>query len=104
MVAPFPHTLLPYPPPPSTHTHTPSQFLEAELKQSYATKNFTVKSGLLELEKLYRSRIDEQPDMAALWADVTVLLVGGGVGGLRECVVGEGGRGLCGDGGGVREA
>jgi hypothetical protein len=30
------------------------QFLEHELKQSYTTKNFTLKSGLLELEKQYR--------------------------------------------------
>jgi hypothetical protein len=30
------------------------QFLEHELKQSYTTKNFTLKSGLLELEKTYR--------------------------------------------------
>lgn len=46
------------------HAHRPSlrratpclrlQFLEHELKQSYTTKNFTLKSGLLELEKQYR--------------------------------------------------
>lgn len=39
------------------HTHNPNnQFLEHELKQSYTTKNFTLKSGLLELEKQYRYR------------------------------------------------
>ncbi|GFH28581.1 uncharacterized protein HaLaN_27093, partial [Haematococcus lacustris] len=33
------------------------QRLEAELKQSYASKNFTLKSGLLEIEKRYRDAI-----------------------------------------------
>lgn len=33
------------------------QKLEGELKQSYATKNFTLKSGLLEIEKKYRASI-----------------------------------------------
>jgi hypothetical protein len=51
------------------------QFLEAELKQSYAGKNYVVKNGLLELEKLYRKCINESADLAALWSDVTVLLV-----------------------------
>lgn len=53
------------------------QFLEVELKQSYATKNFTLKNALLELEKQYRQYIAQDPAMAALWADVTVLLVSG---------------------------
>lgn len=51
------------------------QFLEHELKQSYTTKNFTLKSGLLELEKQYRAHMNVDPAMAAFWADVTVLLV-----------------------------
>eukprot|EP00878_Enallax_costatus_P033253 GHUV01036659.1.p1 GENE.GHUV01036659.1~~GHUV01036659.1.p1 ORF type:complete len:418 (+),score=202.88 GHUV01036659.1:253-1506(+) len=50
------------------------KFLEHELKQSYTTKNFTLKSGLLELEKQYRAHMNVDPAMAAFWADVTVLL------------------------------
>jgi hypothetical protein len=53
------------------------KFLEHELKQSYTTKNFTVKSGLLDLEKQYRPHIRVDPVMAAFWADVSVLLVSG---------------------------
>eukprot|EP00775_Hariotina_reticulata_P002473 gene2473-2776_t len=49
-------------------------FLEHELKQSYTTKNFTVKSGLLDLQKQYRPHISVDPVMAAFWADVSVLL------------------------------
>jgi hypothetical protein len=61
----------------------PLQFLSEELKQSYTTKNFTLKSGLLDLEKQYRAHMNVDPAMAAFWADVTVLLVswGGGSGG-----------------------
>lgn len=55
--------------------HVVVQFLEQELKQSYTTKNFTLKSGLLELEKQYRAHMNVDPAMAAFWADVTVLLV-----------------------------
>jgi hypothetical protein len=51
------------------------QFLSEELKQSYTTKNFTLKSGLLDLEKQYRAHMNVDPAMAAFWADVTVLLV-----------------------------
>lgn len=39
------------------------QRLEDELKQSYATKNFTVKSGLLEIEKKYRHFIYSSHDV-----------------------------------------
>jgi hypothetical protein len=53
------------------------QFLSEELKQSYTTKNFTLKSGLLDLEKQYRAHMNVDPAMAAFWADVTVLLVRG---------------------------
>jgi hypothetical protein len=65
------------------------KFLEAELKASYATKNFTIKNALLELEKRHRAAIDADGAMQALWADVAELLVstsaslwaGGGRGG-----------------------
>ena len=50
----------PRPQPCLVHT---SQRLEDELKQSYATKNFTVKSGLLEIEKKYRHFIYSSHDV-----------------------------------------
>lgn len=52
--------LTPGPQPCLVHT---SQRLEDELKQSYATKNFTVKSGLLEIEKKYRHFIYSSHDV-----------------------------------------
>ena len=39
-----------------------AQRLEAELKQSYATKNFTLRDGLLEIEKRYRAFIYKSED------------------------------------------
>ncbi|MEW5316426.1 MAG: hypothetical protein WDW38_007801 [Sanguina aurantia] len=49
--------------------------LEAELKQSYSTKNFTVKSGLLDIEKAYRDFIDSHKDVQALWGEIMLLTV-----------------------------
>jgi hypothetical protein len=40
--------------------------LEAELKQSYATKNFTLRDGLLEIEKNYRDFIHQSKDVEVL--------------------------------------
>lgn len=54
---------------------TASQFLEVELKNSYSTKNFTLKKELLELEKQYRAHIAGNEAMAALLSDVSTLLV-----------------------------
>eukprot|EP00955_Chlamydomonas_euryale_P044610 352927-Chlamydomonas_euryale.AAC.6 len=54
------------------------QRLEAELKQSYATKNFTLKSGLLEMEKAHRARFQGSAagaDVEDLWSDINSLLV-----------------------------
>ncbi len=45
------------------HVHDGAQKLELDLKQSYATKNFTLKQGLLDLEKKYRAHIYGHPDM-----------------------------------------
>lgn len=39
------------------------QRLELELKQSYATKNFTLKSGLMEIEKSYHDFIHAREDV-----------------------------------------
>ncbi|GLI62793.1 hypothetical protein VaNZ11_005541 [Volvox africanus] len=51
------------------------QRLEGELQRSYATKNFTLKSGLLEIEKAYRDFISGSPAVQCLWDEVTLLLV-----------------------------
>ena len=40
-----------------------SQRLEVELKQSYATKNFSLRDGLLEIEKNYRDFIHQSEDV-----------------------------------------
>lgn len=40
-----------------------AQRLEVELKQSYATKNFTLRDGLLEIEKNYRDFIHQSEDV-----------------------------------------
>ncbi|KAL6764159.1 hypothetical protein V8C86DRAFT_1677915 [Haematococcus lacustris] len=50
------------------------QRLEAELKQSYASKNFTLKSGLLEIEKRYRDAIYGREELEELWGEVTLLI------------------------------
>lgn len=50
------------------------QRLEVELKQSYATKNFTLKNGLLDIEKRYRDLIVTDTGVQELWGDVMVLL------------------------------
>ena len=47
---------------PPVQLDTP-QKLEAELKQSYATKNYTLKSGLLDIEKRFRSFIYASQDV-----------------------------------------
>ncbi len=39
------------------------QKLESELKQSYATKNYTLKSGLLDIEKRFRGFIYASQDV-----------------------------------------
>eukprot|EP00798_Chlamydomonas_sp_ICE-L_P021522 gene21522-28509_t len=51
------------------------QKLEGELKQSYATKNYTLKSGLLDIEKRYRDYIYASPDVEELWTEVMMLLI-----------------------------
>jgi hypothetical protein len=56
----------------------PCQNLELDLRASYSNKNFTLRAALLELEKRYRSTIDADEAVAALWADVASLLVGAG--------------------------
>lgn len=53
------------------------QVLQAELKQSYSTKNFALKSGVLEVEKRYRDLIYGSEALQDLWAEVTWLLVSG---------------------------
>ncbi|GAX82274.1 hypothetical protein CEUSTIGMA_g9703.t1 [Chlamydomonas eustigma] len=50
------------------------QKLEAELKQSYATKNFTLRDGLLEIEKNYRDFIHQSEDVEELWGEIMHLL------------------------------
>ncbi|KAF6255821.1 hypothetical protein COO60DRAFT_1627408 [Scenedesmus sp. NREL 46B-D3] len=60
------------------------QFLSEELKQSYTTKNFTLKTGLLDLEKQYRAHMNIDPAMAAFWAD------GAAAGASGEVVVRQG--------------
>ena len=57
------------------------QVLQAELKQSYATKNFALKSGMLELEKKYRDLVYGCEAVQDLWAEVTWLMVRWGGGG-----------------------
>ncbi len=54
----------------------PTQRLEGELQRSYATKNFTLKNGLLEIEKAYRDYISSSPAVQSLWDEITLLLVG----------------------------
>ncbi|KAF5836285.1 hypothetical protein DUNSADRAFT_6162 [Dunaliella salina] len=49
--------------------------LEVELRQSYSTKNFTLKSGLLDIEKRHREFIYDNPDIEDLWTEVLGLLV-----------------------------
>jgi hypothetical protein len=39
------------------------QRLEAELRQSYQTKNYTLKNGLLEIEKEYHDFIHARADV-----------------------------------------
>lgn len=51
------------------------QKLETDLKSSYSAKNFTLKYGLLQIEKRWRSFILETQDVAQLWGEVTALLV-----------------------------
>ncbi|KXZ53993.1 hypothetical protein GPECTOR_5g105 [Gonium pectorale] len=51
------------------------QRLEVELQRSYATKNFTLKNGLLEIEKAYRDFISASPAVQGLWDEITLLLV-----------------------------
>ncbi|KAG2486989.1 hypothetical protein HYH03_014361 [Edaphochlamys debaryana] len=51
------------------------QRLEGELQRSYATKNFTLKNGLLEIEKAYRDFITASPAVQSLWDEITLLLV-----------------------------
>lgn len=49
------------------------QVLEHDLKQSYTTKNFTLKSGLLELEKRYRSDDSLKADTAMQFGHSTII-------------------------------
>jgi hypothetical protein len=51
------------------------QRLESELKASYATKNFTIKNGMLEIEKQYRITIESSLESQQLWHDIMNLLV-----------------------------
>ncbi len=51
------------------------QRLEAELQRSYATKNYSLKTGLLEIEKAYRDFITSSTAVQSLWDEVTLLLV-----------------------------
>ncbi|KAG1670445.1 hypothetical protein FOA52_010181 [Chlamydomonas sp. UWO 241] len=49
--------------------------LEAELRQSYQTKNYTLKNGLLEIEKEYHDFIHARADVEELWGEVNLLLL-----------------------------
>ena len=46
------------------------QRLEGELRQSYATKNFTLRSGLMEIEKVYRDYIESKEEVNELWGKI----------------------------------
>jgi hypothetical protein len=50
------------------------QRLEVELRQSYSTKNFTLKSGLLDIEKRHRDFIYENPAIEVLFANVLIVM------------------------------